>query len=183
MFNAIEYNHPEVVHCLISSATLEIPQSDLDKWIHYACMCGQPDTVRILLESSHFRSRGIEGWKPRAPEWIARACQGTVDLRDGVAIIEYLLEKGFSDCIQPRHLTQVKKRGGEHLASLLEPIIDLHESSEVRAKEEAEHLENEHREGSNEALQDYQLQLMLKEQEDKKSLMMARQEEDGFLER
>lgn len=133
---AIEHNHADVIHCLLSGTKVEIPMANLSEWIHQACTHARPDAVRILLESSHFRSRGIEEWEWFARLWMRGACETSVDNPDNVAVVNYLLEKGFSESLQPEVLSMVKQRGGDYLASLMQPIIDVRSSSRENAVED-----------------------------------------------
>lgn len=158
MYLAINRNHPDVVHCLLREAKVEIAAADLSGWIQRACSRAQPETVRLLLESSHFRSYGKGEWKLKVPDWIDSACKNSAVNPDNIAIVKYLLGKGFSNKILPESLSDIKNRGGDYMASLLQPMSD----EEVRAK--------------NAVLMDYQRKLMLLEQQNKKKLMMAREQ-------
>lgn len=178
MYVAITHNHPDVVHFLLNWPKVEISNGHLHILVYRACELAQPDTVRILLEWSHFRSRGIEEWKQHAEDWILQACGVTMNHPNNVAIIKYLLEKGFSDSFIPGALFIVEERGGDYLKSLLQPIIDLHASADVQTKAQARLLADQRR---GNVLQDYQMQLMLLEQQHQKRLMMERQELDRGL--
>lgn len=134
MHLAIKYSHLDLVHFLVSRPMIGVDHSAMSSWMGQACEQGQPDIVRILLESSHFKSRGIEEWKPYALSWIQRACWKSVDNPDNVAIVEYLLEQGFSDCVHPVVLSTVKNRGGDYMTSLLGPIIDRQAYLDVKTK-------------------------------------------------
>lgn len=126
---AIENNHPEVVRCLLSRSSFQSKPYRLSRFVDQACTRAQLDTVRILVGSSQFRMRGIEEWKQHATNWIRSACFQPVDNPESVEIVKYLLEQGFSDCVPSDVLAYAKDHGRGHLASLLEPIIDLHASS------------------------------------------------------
>lgn len=156
---AIENHNLDLVHCLLREAKVGIPAADLSEWIKRACTCAQPDTVRMLVESSYFRSYGMEDWKRNVPGWIQATCRNSVVDPDSVTIVKYLLGKGFSNSVYPRVLSDIKERGGDYLAGLLQPFD----------------------EGENPVLMDYQMQLMLLEQQNKKRRMMARQGQDQDL--
>lgn len=156
---AIDNHDPDLAHCLLSEAKEGIPVVNLSFWIERACQRAQPDTVRILVESSHFRSYGMQEWKPKVPGWIQAACGTSVINTVSVTIVKYLLGKGFPNCVDPKVLSNIKKCGGDYLAGLLRPFA----------------------EGENPALMDYQRQLMLLEQQNKKRMMMQRQEQDRIL--
>lgn len=171
MYLAIEHNHPEVMHCLLSG--LEVGRSyRFQQCIYRACKHTLLDIVRQLLESSYFRAHDIEKWKPYARDWIWAACQGSVVDPDNIAIIKYLLEKGFSDSVESSVLSNIKNRGGDYMASLLQPSIDNHTSSDLKAEEQAGRPEHGDRAGRNHALQYYQMQFKLLEQQDAKRRMM-----------
>lgn len=183
---AIRQNHPDLVRCLVSWPLVDISQQKFSTWIQLACERAQLDSLRILLESSYFRSHGVETWDPAHPwNWFLDACSSSADHPDNIAIVKYLLEKGFSGYVRPEHLTRVKERGGEYLESLLRPIVDLNASSNLQAEEQAEeqavqqaeHLAHERRGGSNSALLDYQLHIFLLQQQNEKRLMMEKQEQ------
>lgn len=178
---AIGHDHPDVVRCLVSEPMIENDPGNFSIWVCRACRQGKSEIVRILLESSSFRAHGVEEWEPFASNWLLQVCYSSADHPDNIAIVKYLLEKGFSGYVRPELLTIVKKLGGEYLESLLRPIFDLNASSNLQAGEKAEHLAHEHGGGSNHALQYYQMQLLLLEQQDKKRRMMENQERDRYL--
>lgn len=163
MYHAINGNHLDVVYCLLSEAKVGTPAKDLSQWIMTACTSAQPDTVRILVESSHFRSYGKGKWKREVPGWIQAACKNSTHDPNCVAIVKYLLGKGFSNSVWPSAYFDIKKDGANDIVSLLRPMS----YEEVRV--------------INPALMDYHTQLMLLEQQNKKLRMMAMQEQNQEL--
>lgn len=182
MYLAIEHNHSEVVHCLLSGLKV-CGIYDFQDWIYWACRRAMLDIVRQLLESSYFRTHDIKEWKEFAPKWIRGACQSSVVNPDNIAIVNYLLEKGFSDSVETWLLSNIKNRGGDYMASLLQPSIDNHTSSDLKAEEQAGRPAHGDRAGRNHALQDYQMHLELLEQQDaKRRMMMVSQKQPILLE-
>ncbi|KAJ0123834.1 hypothetical protein J7T55_012304 [Diaporthe amygdali] len=163
------------------AAMLACLESGIAVEVYRACELAQPDTVRVLLESSHFRSRGIEEWKQDAELWISQACGDSMNNPNNITIVKYLLEKGFSDSFIAGVLFDVEERGGDYLKSLLQPMIDLHASSDEQTRARAKLLAHKQRGRSNHALQDYQMQLKFLDQQNKTRLMMERQEADQDL--
>lgn len=124
---AITLHHVDVLRCLLSWPTAEPPDDDFARWILTACSLAHIDSLQVLLESWHFTSRGgIEKWKWLAPGCITRACSRSVTHPDNIAIIKYLLEKGFSGMVSQQDVSNAKSRGGDYLASLLQSFVDRH---------------------------------------------------------
>lgn len=171
MYLAIEHNHAEVVYCLLSGMEVWGLHRFQD-WIYEACRRAMLDIVRQLLESSYFRAHDIKQWKKFAPDWIRGACVSSVVNPDNIAVVKYLLEKGFSNSVETWLLSNIKNRGGDYMASLLQSSIDNHTSSDLKAEEQAGRPIHGDRAGRNHALQDYQMQLKLLEQQDAKRRMM-----------
>lgn len=182
LYLAVEHNHPEVVHFLLSGLEVGRPYG-FQECIYQACKHTLLDIVRQLLESSYFRAHDIKEWMKFAPDWIRGACVSSVVNPDNIAVVKYLLEKGFSNSVETWLLSNIKNRGGDYMASLLQPSIDNHTSSDLEAKEQAGRSAHGDRAGRNHALQDYQMQLKLLEQQDaKRRMMMFSQKQPILLE-
>ncbi|KAJ4419764.1 hypothetical protein N0V82_004807 [Gnomoniopsis sp. IMI 355080] len=205
---AVEKKMTDVVHLFLSCPELEIEQGSpsLRGWIRQACLTGDLNLFKLLLESPKTAQSICTPVSPMpADEWIINACKGK-----SIEIVQYLLEGGFSDKVTPEALFIAEEANQWELATLLERILNLPAFSQHRAEQllrwkglimEAEQFKVFQHESPqaqqviaaqqlDAALQaavpdqkismhDYQLQLMLLDQQNKKRLMMARQAADA----
>ncbi|KAJ4393682.1 hypothetical protein N0V93_002897 [Gnomoniopsis smithogilvyi] len=130
---AVQNNLVDVVHLLLSWPELEVSQSStlLQEWIEQACIHGNLDIFKVLLESpqtagSIFRPGG----HVPADSWIVSACKGK-----SVGIVKYLLDKGFSESVTPEALSIAEEGEQRDLSSLLQRVLNLAPFSRQRAEQ------------------------------------------------
>lgn len=166
---------PEIMNTSIWSGRLDIcyillsqgrPDMIWPHWFSLVCETGDLEILNLLLETAHNRTTFSEY---DVNPWIKTACQ-----KGFFSIVQCLLEHGYSNSVTSEHLRIAQSEGHEDIVGLLQPILAVRS----QPMKSFQALQDDQVIGSNYALLDHQMQLMLREQHNKKRLMMAREKDE-----
>lgn len=192
---AVHEGRLDIAHLFLGQPDFQelLPFECLQGWIDRACELGNLDMMKLLMESP---AKG-QVLRNRTSLWPTPSYMRIVCIKGFIDIAKYLLDSGHSAWVTPKAFFDAEYGGHADLANLLQPIVNLPALSRQRAEQlvlyrnvhveslEPEQLLSIQNQPPKEQramvdkyrpqpLQDYQMQLLLLEKQNKRKLAKER---------